>query len=65
MKKNNNSCGTLIGDLNCDGRVNIIDFSIMAYWYNKKTTPPTKIDLNGDGKITLIDFSIMAFYWTG
>jgi hypothetical protein len=63
-KKNNNSCGTLIGDLNCDSKVNIIDFSIMAYWY-KRANPPAKIDLNGDGKITLADFSIMAFYWTG
>lgn len=63
-KKNNNSCGTIIGDLNCDGKVNIVDFSIMAYWY-KRSSPPKKIDLNGDGIINLADFSIMAFYWTG
>lgn len=51
-------------DLNCDGRVNLVDFSIMAYWY-KKFNPPTRIDLSGDGKVTLSDFSIMVFYWTG
>ena len=54
----------LKGEVNNDGRVNLIDFSIAAYWYNR-TSPPAKVDLNGDGKVNLIDFSIMAYYWTG
>lgn len=57
------------GDLNHDCRVNIIDFSIAAYWYKKKLSPKIAEieahDLNGDGKIDLIDFSIMAYYYTG
>lgn len=56
-------CSLLIGDLNCDNHVNLTDFSILAYWY-QKPNPPTKIDLSGDGHISLVDFSIMAFYWT-
>ncbi len=57
------------GDLNGDCKVNLIDFSIAAFW-NKKTLSGSiiqkeKINLNGDGKINLVDFSIMAFYWTG
>ncbi len=52
------------GDLNNDRRVNLVDFSIAAYWY-KRSSPPTSVDLNGDGKVDLIDFSIMAYYWTG
>ena len=58
-------CGK--ADLNCDGRVNLIDFSIAAYWYKRKLTQEAKekFDLNGDGKVDLIDFSIMAYYWTG
>ncbi|MDO8560832.1 MAG: dockerin type I repeat-containing protein [bacterium] len=52
------------GDMNSDKRVNLVDFSIAAYWY-KRPSPPANIDLNGDGKINLVDFSIMAFYWTG
>jgi hypothetical protein len=60
-------CGR--GDLNCDGRVNLIDFSIAAYWYKKRLSPAfAKIEkerLNGDGKVDLVDFSIMAYYWTG
>jgi hypothetical protein len=51
-------------DLNCDGRVNLIDFSILAFWY-KKPNFPAKMDLKVDGRIDLIDFSIMAANWTG
>ncbi len=54
----------LTGDVTGDGRVNLIDFSILAYWY-KRASPPARVDLNGDGQVNLIDFSIMAFYWTG
>lgn len=57
-------CSLIRGDLNCDKHVNLIDFSILAYWY-KKNNPPSRVDLNGDKKITLIDFSIMVFNWTG
>jgi len=65
LKEDDNyDCNIIRGDLNCDGRVNLVDFSIMAYWY-KKSAPPTRIDLSGDGRVTLTDFSIMAFYWTG
>ncbi len=52
------------GDFNADCKVNIVDFSIAAYWH-KRLNPPARIDLNSDGKIDLIDFSILAFYWTG
>lgn len=59
----------LKGDLNNDQRVNLVDFSIGAYWYKRQLSDifkPTEIErLNGDGKIDLVDFSIMAFYWTG
>jgi hypothetical protein len=52
------------GDFNTDCRVNLIDFSILAYWY-KRPNPPPKFDLNKDSKISLPDFSILAFFWTG
>lgn len=52
------------GDANGDSKVNLIDFSVMAYWYGR-ATPPAAIDLNGDNKINIVDFSIMAFHWTG
>lgn len=51
-------------DPNEDGRVDLIDFSTLIFWFDKPNIP-SRIDCNGDGKADLIDFSIMAFYWTG
>ncbi len=51
-------------DINYDMRVNLVDFSILAYWYNKDV-PPAKVDLNGDGRVTITDFSMLAYAWTG
>lgn len=52
------------GDANKDCRVNIVDFSIMAYWYTRADVPE-EIDLNADGEVTIVDFSILAYNWTG
>lgn len=54
----------MIGDFNNDYKVNIIDFSIMVFWYKRNIFPP-EIDLNNDGKVDLTDLSILAYYWTG
>jgi hypothetical protein len=51
-------------DLNDDGRVNLLDFSIMAFWY-KRLGFPQKVDLNTDSKVNLTDLSILAYCWTG
>ncbi|MCI0542615.1 hypothetical protein L0Y69_02605 [bacterium] len=57
------------GDLNDDCKVDLVDFSIAAYWYKKPLSERflaiEEKKLNGDGKVTLRDFSIMAYYWTG
>lgn len=59
----------VIGDLNDDCRVSLVDFSILAFWFQQPLTPEIisreKQHLSGDGKINIIDFSIMAFHWTG
>ncbi len=56
-------------DLNDDCRVNLVDFSIAAYWYKRAISQDFTVReadrLSGDGKVDLVDFSIMAFYWTG
>ena len=49
-------------DLNNDGKVNLIDFSILLYWWGKENP---SVDLNQDGMVNLPDFSIMLYYWTG
>ena len=51
------------GDCNADDQINLVDFSILAFWY-KKPSPPKCVDINHDGIVDLIDFSILAFYWT-
>ncbi len=57
------------GDLNGDCRVNLVDFSIAAYWYKRDILPSffsiEESQLNGDQLINLVDFSILAYYWTG
>jgi len=52
------------GDLNGDCRVNLVDFSIAAFWYMKPNVV-TNADINNDKRVDLVDFSIMAFNWTG
>ncbi len=49
-------------DLNKDGKVNLVDFSILLHYWG--TTDP-EADINFDGKIDLTDFSIMMYCWTG
>ncbi len=59
----------LIGDLNDDWKVDVVDFSIAAFWYKQPLSEEfAEIEaerLNGDGKVDLVDFSIMAYHWTG
>lgn len=53
-------------DLNRDGSVNLIDFSILIFWWQTKggdSDPPA--DINQNGNVGLEDFSILLFNWTG
>ena len=58
------SLSSIPGDCNADKIINLIDFSILAFWYGKNNPPPC-VDTNQDKIINLVDFSILAFYWTG
>jgi hypothetical protein len=53
-------CDIAKADLNCDLTVNLIDFSILLYYWG---TNSPQADINKDGNVNLIDFSIMMFYW--
>lgn len=56
-----NSCGDITeGDLNCDGSINLTDFSILMYYWGENTA---NADINSDGYVNLTDFSIMMYYW--
>jgi len=50
-------------DTNKDGKVNLVDFSILLYNWGVPKNPDA--DLNNDGKVNLVDFSIMLYWWTG
>lgn len=52
------------GDCNADQVIDLVDFSVAAFWYGK-SSPPRCVDTNSDNAINLVDFSILAFYWTG
>ena len=54
----------ICSDFNKDSRVDLIDFSILIYWYNK-ADPPARVDCNNDHLVNLVDFSILMYNWTG
>tara|TARA_B100002051_G_scaffold109346_1_gene104199 strand:- start:12753 stop:13829 length:1077 start_codon:yes stop_codon:yes gene_type:complete len=57
---------TLPTDLNRDGFINLIDFSILIFWWQTTggdSDPPA--DINQNGNVGLEDFSILLFNWTG
>lgn len=53
-------------DLSRDGKINLIDFSILIFWWNTNggdSNPPA--DISGNARVGLEDFSILLFNWTG
>lgn len=54
--------GSASADLNGDGKINLVDFSIFLISWN---THDVFSDFNQDGTVNLADFSIMLFNWTG
>lgn len=56
-----NQGGATQSDISGDGKVNLVDFSILLTNWGKAGAG----DFNGDGVVNLADFSIMLFNWTG
>ena len=52
-------------DLNFDSKVNIIDFSILLYFWEQTRPANACADINFDGIVNIVDFSIMMYQWTG
>ncbi len=57
--------GKQTADINCDGDVNLTDFSIMLYFWKTDNPANARADINGDGTVSIVDFSIMLYQWTG
>jgi len=53
------------GDFNRDGRVNLIDLSIVLYSWGRTTLPNSCVDLNNDKRVNISDLSILLYWWTG
>ena len=53
----------VLGDINGDGAVDILDFSILASNWGKPNATAGMGDLNGDGKVDILDLSILATAW--
>jgi len=49
-------------DFNGDGKVNLVDFSVLIFHWGQDWPPG---DLNHDGVVDLPDLSIMLSHWTG
>lgn len=55
------ACGDITqGDLNCDGNVDLTDFSVLMYYWS---TNNAAADVNGDEIVNLTDFSVLMYYW--
>lgn len=50
-------------DINGDKIVNLTDFSILMYWWEKLKIGNPCADINNDGSVNLVDFSIMMYWW--
>jgi len=57
------NCG--MADFNCDGRVNLIDLSILLSHYGQSVSANSPYDLDRSGTIDFPDISILMYYWTG
>lgn len=47
-------------DINQDGKVDLLDFSLLATKYGQTGTSLGRADINGDSKVDLLDFSLLA-----
>ncbi len=59
---------SLIGDLNVDGRVNILDLIMVAQHFGNhqdEENYDATVDLNNDDEINVLDLIIVAMHWTG
>lgn len=52
-------------DLNFDGKVDIVDFSILLYFWEQTNPANHCADINFDGVVGIFDFSIMMYWWSG
>lgn len=50
-------------DLNFDGKVNIVDFSILMYFWGQTKPANSCANINQKDTVDIVDFSIMMYQW--
>ena len=51
-------------DFNNDKKCNMIDLSILLYYYEEEGSTVSRYDLNNSRKVDFPDISILLYYWT-
>ncbi|MCP6719317.1 MAG: hypothetical protein KJI71_03740, partial [Patescibacteria group bacterium] len=52
-------------DLNFDNEIDIVDFSILLFFWQQTNPGNRCADINFDGIVNIFDFSIMMYWWSG
>ena len=52
-----------VGDINCDGGINILDFNLLMVNWGSATN--NVADLNKDGVVDILDFNLLMVNWIG
>lgn len=50
----------LAPDINQDGSVGFLDFSLLSSKYNQSSSSLGRVDINGDNTVSFLDFSLLA-----
>lgn len=61
----NPAAGKAPSDLDIDGKVNLVDFSILLFYWHQRNPANLRADINHDGFVDIVDFSILLYQWTG
>lgn len=56
--------GAAAGDIDCNGTTDLVDLSILLFYWNATNVTDRRADINGDGVVNMVDFSILLYYWT-
>ena len=51
-------------DFNGDGRCDIVDFSILLYYYGRTGSAIARYDLSNNGRVDFYDVSVIMYYWS-
>ncbi len=51
-------------DLSGDCKVDMVDLSILVYYYDRVGPAIARYDFSGNGRVDLFDVSVMMYYWT-